>query len=248
MFTHYYSVVHSTHFFLSGPARQQGSRPPTWRSRRGQGGIANTGRPAQGRGRKLPRRRPRRAPSHRGHVGGPTFLVLLAGLGRPDARILPGATGKQHGPRPLQAGPHGSILVHPRPPSHPPRPKAPPAAFSSRHPPASRAGLSPVPSVCHGLGRRSRSPPRPAGARPCSSARPPPPPARYSRPGAAAAFSSRPCLTSKRPPQDSRWQCVDVRAARICGLQAPREITGARGDCRRPGMSRNIPGYPPERT
>ena len=159
--------------FRACSAAEQGSRPPTWRSRRGPGGLASTGRPAQGRGRKLPRRKPHRAPPHRGHVGGAAFLVLLAGLGRPDARILPGATGKQHGPRPLQAGPHGSILVHPRPPSHPPRPKAPPAAFSSRHPPASRAGLSPVPSVSHGAGRRSRSPPRPAGAvSPCATACP----------------------------------------------------------------------------
>ena len=58
MFTHQYSVFHSAHFFLSGPARQQGSRSPTWRSRRGHGGLANTGRPAQGRWRKLPRRSP----------------------------------------------------------------------------------------------------------------------------------------------------------------------------------------------
>ena len=59
----------------------------------------------------------------------------------------PGATAKQHGSRPLQAGPLGSMLVHPRPPSHPPRLRAPAAACSSWHPPASRAGSWPAPSV-----------------------------------------------------------------------------------------------------
>ena len=61
--------------------------------------------------------------------------------------LPPGAGAKQHGSRPLQAGPLGSMLVHPRPPSHPPRLRAPAAACSSWHPPASRAGSWPAPSV-----------------------------------------------------------------------------------------------------
>ena len=59
----------------------------------------------------------------------------------------PGAWAKQHGSRPLQAVPLGSMLVHPRPPSHPPRLRAPAAACSSWYPPASRAGSWPAPSV-----------------------------------------------------------------------------------------------------